>query len=52
MRTTKKQTVSTWVPTPIADRIQRLIDEGRYVNSADFIWAAVREKLEKELRAE
>ena len=44
----EKITVATWIPKQIVDDIESAVNEGKYVNKADFIRQAIREKLENE----
>ena len=45
---TEGRSVSAYIPKPMADQVQQLIDEGKYTSMSDFIRTTIREKLEAE----
>jgi Arc/MetJ-type ribon-helix-helix transcriptional regulator len=44
----EKGTIGTRVSRPMADEINQLVEAGKYLNMADFLRDAAREKLAKE----
>lgn len=48
---TERTQLGTRVSQVMANEIKQLVEEGRYLNTADFLRAAARDKLEKELEA-
>jgi len=43
-----KRVLSTWIPESLAERVDRLIQSGEYVNTSDFLRQLIREKLKEE----
>ena len=43
----EKVVLSTKIPLPVMEEIQRLVEEGRYMNNSDFLRIAARTELQK-----